>query len=129
MCATGFGLASLAASALGVDRTYFGWELGVCDGEYVQRFPYGVIPHPMIVGGALGWLGFHALPAFRQAFPSYAPLHGASITRPSNPIATSASSPSCMRNAHMCIVFICTWWLALLHMLRPPLHGSFTRSP
>ena len=30
----GFGLATLAASRLGVDRTYFGWELGEISGGY-----------------------------------------------------------------------------------------------
>lgn len=73
--AGGFGLGALATAALGVDRTYFGWELGQIRGSHVQRFPYGVIPHPMIIGGMLGWLGFHALPAFRAAHPYYAPLH------------------------------------------------------
>jgi len=71
----GFGLGALATAALGIDRTYFGWELGQVGGDYVQRFPYGAIPHPMILGGMVGWLGFHALPAFRAAHPYYAPLH------------------------------------------------------
>ena len=71
----GFGLAALASAALGVDRTYFGWELGQIKANHVQRFPYGTIPHPMILGGMTGWLGFHALPAFRHAHPYYAPLH------------------------------------------------------
>eukprot|EP00966_Prymnesium_polylepis_P291674 6736646-Prymnesium_polylepis.1 len=71
----GFGLATLAAHALGVDRTYFGWELGEITGEWVQRFPYGVLPHPMILGGCIGWLGFHKLDGFREAWPYCAPLH------------------------------------------------------
>ena len=75
LLAVGFGLASLAAYRLGVDRTYFGWELGETHGECVLRFPYGAIPHPMILGGCLGWLGFHKLAAFRDAWPCYAPLH------------------------------------------------------
>ena len=40
----GFGLATLATSRLGVDRTYFGWELGEITGECVLKFPYGTIP-------------------------------------------------------------------------------------
>lgn len=71
----GFGLAALASAALGVDRTYFGWELGQVKANHVQCFPYGTIPHPMILGGMIGWLGFHALPAFRHAHPYYVPLH------------------------------------------------------
>jgi len=75
LLAGGFGLAGLAASRLGVDRTYFGWELGVISGDYVAKFPYGVIPHPMILGGVIGWLGFHKLDGFREAFPAYVPVH------------------------------------------------------
>ena len=75
MLAGGFGLASLAASRLGVDRTYFGWELGEIEGHCVLKFPYGVIPHPMILGGCIGWMGFYKLAAFRAAWPLYAPLH------------------------------------------------------
>ena len=75
LLAVGFGLATLAALALGVDQTYFGWELGAVQGNFVQRFPYGYIPHPMIMGGMIGWMGFHALPAFRAAHPYYALLH------------------------------------------------------
>jgi len=71
----GFGLATLAAHRLGVDRTYFGWELGEIKGECVIGFPYGYIPHPMIVGGVIGWLGFHKLDGFREAFPIYGPMH------------------------------------------------------
>ena len=76
LIALGFGLAAMATKALGVDRTYFGWELGEITGGYVSSgFPYGVIPHPMIVGGIIGWLGIHKLDAFREAWPMYVPLH------------------------------------------------------
>ena len=46
LLALGFGLASLAALALGVDQTYFGWELGAVKGNFVQRFPYGCARAP-----------------------------------------------------------------------------------
>merc|ERR1712232_27927 len=59
--ALGFGLSTLATSALGIDRTYFGWEVGAISGKYVQKFPYGTIPHPMIMGSVLAWTGFHLL--------------------------------------------------------------------
>jgi len=75
MLAGGFGLATLAAHRLGVDRTYFGWELGEISGHCVLSFPYGTVPHPMILGGCIGWLGFFKLAAFRAAWPMYAPLH------------------------------------------------------
>lgn len=75
LCAFGFGLAFLATLALGVDRTYFGWELGEINGDCVRRFPYGFFPHPMILGGIVSWLGFHKLDGFRSAWPYYVPLH------------------------------------------------------
>ena len=72
----GFGLASMATAALGVDRTYFGWELGEIKGGYVSSgFPYGVVPHPMILGGIIGWSGIGKLAGFREAWPLYVPLH------------------------------------------------------
>ena len=71
----GFALASLATEALGWDRTYFGWELGAIEGEFVTKFPYGTIPHPMIVGGITGWAGFHMLAAFRADYPWLVPTH------------------------------------------------------
>jgi len=75
LLSSGFGLATLAANRLGLDRTYFGWELGEIKGDYVARFPYGVVPHPMILGGITGWLGFQKLAAFREAYPLYVPMH------------------------------------------------------
>ena len=76
MIVTGFGLATMAAAALGVDRTYFGWELGEIKGGYVSSgFPYGYVPHPMILGGIVGWMGIGKLEGFMQAWPYYAPLH------------------------------------------------------
>ena len=71
----GFGLATFSAHRLGLDRTYFGWELGEITGDYVERFPYGYIPHPMILGGILGWCGLGKLDGFRAAWPAYVPLH------------------------------------------------------
>ena len=44
-------------------------------GQCVTRFPYGSIPHPMILGGCVGWLGFFKMAGFREAWPLYAPLH------------------------------------------------------
>ena len=29
----------------------------------------------LIVGGVIGWLGFHKLDGFREAFPIYGPMH------------------------------------------------------
>jgi hypothetical protein len=71
----GFGLATLSAAVLGVDRTYFGWELGQLRGEYVERFPYGVIPHPMILGGIVGARRPAPLPPAAHAFSPTPPPH------------------------------------------------------
>lgn len=52
MVVTGYGISVAATNALGVDGTYFGIELGVVKADYgfVRQFPYGTIPHPMILG-------------------------------------------------------------------------------
>ena len=46
----GFSITILATVRLGMVRTYFGSELGFVKPEWINSFPYGVIPHPMIVG-------------------------------------------------------------------------------
>ena len=80
LMAAGFGLSSAATLALGVDRTYFGWELCAVKGEHVVRWPYGTVPHPMILGSVTAWLGFHKLAAFRADLPWFVPLHVALYT-------------------------------------------------
>ena len=72
----GWVLAGLATSALGWNRTYFGWELGAITGKYVTTFPYGSIPHPMIVGGITAWVGFSLCSDFLNLVPFWLiPLH------------------------------------------------------
>jgi hypothetical protein len=71
----GFGTTMAATSALGLPRTYFGAELGLLPPERVTAFPYGWLPHPMILGGIVGLLGIHALAPFREAWPWVIPLH------------------------------------------------------
>lgn len=46
----GFGTTLLATWRLGMVRTYFGCELGFVEPCWIEGFPYGVIPHPMIMG-------------------------------------------------------------------------------
>jgi len=77
MIATGFALSSAATAALGWDRTYFGWELGALSGKFITTWPYGPrgIPHPMIAGGVLAWLGFYKLAAMTASFPYLALGH------------------------------------------------------
>jgi len=50
LAATGFGITMLATARLGFVRTYFGSELGFVKPKWIEGFPYGYIPHPMIVG-------------------------------------------------------------------------------
>ena len=50
MAATGFSITMLATARLGFVRTYFGSELGFVKPKWITGFPYGYIPHPMIVG-------------------------------------------------------------------------------
>jgi len=75
LIATGFGLSSLAATALGVDRTYFGAELGHCEPRRIERFPYGSVPHPMILGSIVGLVGIAWLEPFRAEWPWLVPIH------------------------------------------------------
>ena len=45
------GLVAFAATLrLGTERTYFGAELGFVPAKWIEGFPYGTIPHPMIMG-------------------------------------------------------------------------------
>lgn len=75
LVASGFGTAALAADALGLDRAWFGAELGVCRPERIDRFPYGSIPHPMILGSIVGLVGLATLESFRDAWPWLVPIH------------------------------------------------------
>lgn len=50
LAAIGFSITILATVQLGMVRTYFGAELGFVEPKWISKFPYGTIPHPMIVG-------------------------------------------------------------------------------
>lgn len=71
----GFGLASLAARRLGWARTYFGVELGVVAPRRIHGFPYGALPHPMILGAVVGLVGVDLYAPFRSAWPWLVPTH------------------------------------------------------
>jgi len=68
VAALGFGLSGLAFLRLGSDRTYFGAEFGVVPPHKVSGFPYGVVPHPMIVGKLVGFAGLALHAPFRVAW-------------------------------------------------------------
>ena len=53
----GFGLSGLAFLQIGTDATYFGTELNKISNCRSASFPYGTIPHPMIIGSCIGIWG------------------------------------------------------------------------
>lgn len=72
----GFGLSAWAARKLGWVRTYFGTELGqLATATRVSGFPYGTIPHPMILGAIIGLIGVGCVPAIAERFPWLIPTH------------------------------------------------------
>jgi len=70
--AAGFGLSAAAFKALGNEATYFGWQYGR-QVNLVEEWPYGEhfgfrIPHPMILGSAIGLCGLCINSGFRKAY-------------------------------------------------------------
>lgn len=75
MIFVGYGIATSATLAIGVDRTYFGVELGVYEPKWCSGFPYNCIPHPMIVGAMIGLAGIHKMAGMHTAMPYLVPMH------------------------------------------------------
>ncbi len=76
MIAAGYIVSMMATAALGVDRTYFGAELGLMQPKFVTSFPYGYIPHPMITSQLFALAGFLKASHFRAATPWWIiPVH------------------------------------------------------
>ncbi len=75
VAALGFGLSAFSARRLGSVRTWFGVELGQVPPERIDRFPYGSIPHPMILGSMVGFIGVGMLSGLTEAFPWLVPAH------------------------------------------------------
>jgi len=71
----GFSLSALAFSQLGANLAYYGQELGSIDTETVTAFPYGTIPHPMILGSIVGLTGLRMHPTYGPKFHSNYLLH------------------------------------------------------
>ena len=70
-----FGVSYLAYEALGKDLTYFGIEMGYAEPRMITQFPYGVIPHPMILGSVAGFLLLLLTPAFRAQWTPLILIH------------------------------------------------------
>lgn len=75
MICIGYGLSVAATNALGIDRTYFAAELGLLEPKWITQFPYGYIPHPMIVSQIIALIGIHKASHFRADWPYVIPVH------------------------------------------------------
>lgn len=75
MIASGYIVSLLATRALGIDRTYFAAELGLVEPKWITAFPYGYIPHPMIVSQVWALLGLYKAAHFRAESPYVIPVH------------------------------------------------------
>ena len=65
----------MATNAIGIDRTYFGSELGLVKPKWIEAFPYNTIPHPMIVGQIIGLLGIYKAKHVHTLSPFVIPVH------------------------------------------------------
>ncbi len=73
--AAGFLLNSLAARALGADRTYYGYELSDLPPAKITAFPYSWIAHPMLVGNMSAFGGTLLNADFRRQWWPLAVSH------------------------------------------------------
>lgn len=71
----GFGLNIVAATKLGSNRTYYGYELGHCPPRWITSFPYSVMSHPMLIGNMMAYSGMLLDQEFRTAWWPLALLH------------------------------------------------------
>jgi hypothetical protein len=99
--AAGFLLNTLAASALGSDRTYYGDEVANLPPLRVTCFPYSVIAHPMLIGNMLAYGGTLLNAGFREQWWPLACTHVALnlgllvMERRVTPLRRAASSVEC----------------------------------
>jgi hypothetical protein len=75
MIVAGYAVSAMATNAIGIDRTYFGAELGLVEPKWIEQFPYGYIPHPMIVSQVVALLGFFKAAHYRAEWPYEVPVH------------------------------------------------------
>lgn len=75
MIVVGYTVSVMATEAIGIDRTYFAAELGLVEPKWIDKFPYGYIPHPMIMSQVFALLGFFKADHFRKEWPYVIPIH------------------------------------------------------
>jgi hypothetical protein len=73
--AAGFLLNSLAAAALGPDRTYYGHEVAGLPARRITVFPYSAIAHPMLLGNVAAFGGTMLNAGFREQWWPLACVH------------------------------------------------------
>ena len=73
--ASGFLLNSVAAAALGPDRTYYGHEVADLPHQKNTAFPYSIMSHPMLVGNIAAFGGTMINADFRQQWWPLACTH------------------------------------------------------
>jgi len=73
--AGGILLTVRAAAILGLDRTYYGRELGGLPPHRLTAFPYSLTAHPMILGNVAAFGGTLLNPGFRVQWWPLAGLH------------------------------------------------------
>jgi hypothetical protein len=73
--AAGFLLNSIAASVLGSDRTYYGYEVADLPPRRITAFPYSWIAHPMLVGNMAAFGGTLLNAEFRRDWWPLAATH------------------------------------------------------
>jgi len=72
---SGFMLNTLAAKALGSDRTYYGYEVAGLSHEKVTAFPYSWVSHPMLIGNVAAFGGSLINADFRAKWWPLASAH------------------------------------------------------
>ncbi len=72
---SGFLLNTLAARALGSDRTYYGYEVAGLSHEQITTFPYSWVPHPMLIGNIAAFGGTMINNDFREKWWPLASAH------------------------------------------------------
>jgi hypothetical protein len=72
----GIALQVVALVRLGLERTYYGVELGEASSGRIVRFPYNYLQHPMAIGASLQFAGLYLLsPEFTSDYPLLVPGH------------------------------------------------------